>query len=65
MQRLQSYPGKALSLMCLSNKGHGVQRVYYIVHNTERVRKSARHPWKTVDNSKYVLGCACQRKAGV
>ena len=63
MQRLQSYPGKTLLLMCLSKKRHGVQRVYYIVHNTQRVRASANDPWKTVDDSKYVLGCACQRKA--
>ncbi len=63
MQRLQSYPGNELSLMCLSNKGHGLQRVYYITHDTKRVRASADAPWKTVNNSKYVLGCACQRKA--
>ena len=65
MQRLQSYPGKAFSLLCLN--GHGLQRVFYITHATRRVRKlikgSVRAPWTTERESKYVLGCACQRKA--
>lgn len=63
MQRLQSYPGNELSLMCLSNKGHGLQRVYYIEHSTERVRLQPRAPWTTKRESRYVLGCACQRRA--
>ena len=63
MQRLQSYHGQPLSLLCL--RGHGVQRVFYVVLSSERVRESVRAPWVTVNTSKYVLGCACQRKAGV
>ncbi len=61
MQRLQSYPGKPLNLLCLN--GHGLQRVYYIVLKRERVRRNANVPWTTERTHKYVLGCACQRKA--
>lgn len=61
MQRLQSYRGQPLSLLCLG--GHGVQRVYYVVSSSKRVRGSVRAPWRTVNTSKYVLGCACQRRA--
>lgn len=63
MQRLRSYHGQPLSLLCLS--GHGVQRVYYVVLSSKRVRENVRAPWRTVSTSKYVLGCACQRRAAV
>ena len=65
MQRLQSYPGKPLWLMCLSKRGHGLQVVHYVVLSTKRVRENVRAPWTTERENKYVLGCACQRKAAV
>lgn len=61
MQRLLSYQGKALNLLCLN--GHGVQRVHYMVLKSERKRKTDKAPWTTERSHKYVLGCACQRKA--